>query len=950
MLLQKNYIYVVSSALLLGLMFFGVKVLHHEWRTSYTILFQQSIYKVNLLGLQFKNIFDGVYRPLVASQEKGLPERRLYISQKAQNVLMENMPASIRKWQRAFMLYPDGRLGKIKVRHRGDNPTNWAFHKKSWRVKLPKSSLIDNTRVFNFIVPQEVNQFSNLLPHYIAGLTGVLAPRMNLVELFINDKPQGIYHEVEHIGESFLRNNKLMPGNIYKGEQANRERQILISAELYDNPGLWSKLSTFNQLPETDFSDLEYVLRLIHQAETSDSSLFLLKRVARYEDWARFSAFQTLIQSWHNSGNGNARLFIDPWTGTIRQIVHDTLALQTLAYYNRDKKLDPVLDHGSGHPLLSIYHRSSDFLAEKYRILYGFVAEELLLQAARHFESKFLAMKRSFSRDYFRYEKIYTNDSLTHPANLEYALGLTEKEGMRAEWKQMLKNLQWLQEGLRKKLKAPPPSQWVDGKGSIGLIVRGEVPLNRVTLEFSQGGQLPKSLAWDADGNGRLSEKDISIPFRVEGNQVELAAVWTANRVLSQQKPPLPRHIQVSDVGSPQTSWNADFLSVPTQFQLVADTNLAPVSVRGANFLTGERFLLAPGGEPGNTPSRRNIPVVEKKRDPVEVWSNNKVIEGVRIVDERVRILSGTTLRMKKGASLIFRNQVHVEGKSENPVKIVSYIPEDSWGTVALHGPDTAGSVLSHLIIENGSGSTLENIHYIGMLSVHEAKDVEFQNLTLRKNRKYDDMMHIVYSDDIRLRNCIFEGAFSDGLDVDISTVLIQDCRFSGSGNDAIDLMSSKALIMKSELSHSGDKGVSVGEGSKALIYNSHLHHNVNGVESKDRSVAYIINSELVENKRQINAYKKNWRYGGGGKVVADKLFFSSVDNFIEGDKKSDIKIFDSAFSTGFGKKDRQVLIDPLSDHSGERKAASTEYQPITAKVLKDWGIEGNPDRRGMLR
>jgi hypothetical protein len=254
------------------------------------------------------------------------------------------------------------------------------------------------------------------------------------------------------------------------------------------------------------------------------------------------------------------------------------------------------------------------------------------------------------------------------------------------------------------------------------------------------------------------------------------------------------------------------------------------------------------------------------------------------------------------------------------------------------------------LTIENGSGATLGNIRYIAMLSVHEAKNVKFQNLILRKNRKYDDMMHIVYSDGISLRNCIFEGAFSDGLDVDISTVLIQGCRFSGSGNDAVDLMSSKALIVKSELSRSGDKGVSVGEGSEAVIYNSSLNQNMIGVESKDGSIAYIINSSLIKNDRQVNAYKKNWRYGTGGRVVIEKSFFKSLDNSIKGDKKSDIKIFDSAFSIGFGKKDRQVSIDSLSTNSGERKAASPEYQPIIAKVLQNWGIKGSADRRGTLQ
>ena len=927
---------------MLALFFMGADTLYKEWRGSYTILFQQSIYKVNLLDLKIKNIFDGIYRPLMASRKKGLPERRLYISQKAQNVLMENMPASIRQWQRALMIYPNGELGRIKVRHRGDNPTNWAFRKKSWRVKLPKNSLIGNTRVFNFTVPQEENQFLNFVPHYIAGLTGVLAPRMTLVELFVNDKPQGIYHETEHIDENFLRNNKLMPVNIYKGEQVNRERQILISSMLFDNPGLWSKVSSYNELQETDFSDLEYALNLIHQAETLDDALFSLKSVARYEDWARFSAFQTLIQSWHNNGMGNARLIIDSWSGSIRPIVHDTLSLLPLSYYNRGKKLDPTLDSGNTHPLLSIYHGSSDFVAEKYRILYEFVNKKFLLQAVQYFESKFLEMEISFSRDYFRYDKIYTNDYLSHPANLKYNLGLTEKAGMRAEWEQLIKSLQWLQEALWKKLNAPPRSKWINAEGKVGLIVSGEVPLNRVTLKFSQGSnKIPKSLAWDADGNGRLSKKDISIPFRVRGHHVELSAIWNSNRVTATEGGPLSP-VRQSPV--------ARFFTVPTQFWLVSEGELNPISVSAANFLTGEMFLLSAGEVLGNTPSKHNIPVVEKQQVPVEIWSNTKIIEGIHQIDGRVRILPGTTLRMKKGASLIFRNQVQIEGKLENPVKIVSDTPKDLWGTVALHGPNTAGSVLSHLMIENGSGATIGNIHYIGMLSVHEAKNVEFENLILRKNRKFDDMMHIVYSDDIRLRNCVFEEAFSDGLDVDLSTVLIQGCRFSDSGNDAVDLMGSKVLIMKSELSRSGDKGVSVGEGSDAVIYNSSLNQNMIGVESKDGSVAYVVNSSLIKNGRQINAYKKNWRYGTGGRVVIDKSVFTSPDNSIKGDKKSDIKIFDSTFSIGFGKKDRQVSIDSLSTDSGERKAASPDYQPIVFEVLQSWGIQGNSERRGVFK
>ena len=943
MIIRKKYIYIITASLLLALIFVEARALHHEWRAAYTVLFQKTYYKVNLVKVQLLNVFDGIYRPLVATREKGLPVRRLYISGKARNALMEDMPKNTRKWQRAFMMYPDNQLQRVKVRHRGDNPTNWAFHKKSWRVKLQKKFLIDNVRVFNLIVPQEENQFLNYLPHYIGRLAGVLAPQAKLVESFINDEPQGIYHEIEHIDESFLRNNRIMPVNIYKGEQVNRERQIMIGTNLYDNPGLWSKLTVFNQARETDFSDLEYFLELISRGETSESDFSRLKQVARFEDWARFSAFQTMVQSWHNSSSGNSRLVIDPWRGTVLPVVHDTLSFLQLSWVHNDA-FDIIFDAGGTHPLYSLYQGSSKFLVEKYKILFGFVEEGLILKFVRHIETLFPSLERSFSRDYFRYERVFTSDHLANPLNLQYSLANTTSEGMKANWERWINILSWFQSTLHDQLVAPPPARWLNEGGFVGLIIDGVVPLDRVTLEFSPIRQLPTSIAWDADGDGRLTTKDVLIPFQVKGNQVELDAVWVANRVTASP--------DISDRQNPGVGFFRQkyFTTAPTQFRLIGDTNLAPVSVQGANFLTGESFLIPQGKNPGNTPSRRNIPVIEKKQEPVEVWSKNRTIEGTHLINRPVRILPGTTLRMRPGASLVFRNRVQVEGKPEAPVRIISDVPGEPWGTVALHGSDTAGSVLSHLIAENGSGASIENVRYIGMLSVHEARDVKFQNLVLRKNTKFDDMMHVVYSKDIHLRDCVFEGAFSDGLDVDISTIRIQRCQILGSGNDAVDLMDSKALIMESELSHSGDKGVSVGEASDVVIYNSSLHHNATGVETKDDSVAHIINSKLAENKRQINAYKKNWRYGGGGRVMVDKSVFSSVGNPIQGDKKSDIRIYDSTFSPSFGETDKQVMIDSLSDDSGEQRAASADYRPITAKALQSWGVKGNAGRRGTLQ
>ena len=54
--------------------------------------------------------------------------------------------------------------------------------------------------------------------------------------------------------------NDLMPVNIYKGENNNREFKIGIDKNLFNNPYLWSKISIFNQTDIEDKSDLKYFL------------------------------------------------------------------------------------------------------------------------------------------------------------------------------------------------------------------------------------------------------------------------------------------------------------------------------------------------------------------------------------------------------------------------------------------------------------------------------------------------------------------------------------------------------------------------------------------------------------------------------------------------------------------------------------------------------------------
>ena len=54
-----------------------------------------------------------------------------------------------------------------------------------------------------------------------------MAPEVKMIELFVNEENLGVYLQTERLNESFLRRNKIMPINIYKGEAyMNSEKKI----------------------------------------------------------------------------------------------------------------------------------------------------------------------------------------------------------------------------------------------------------------------------------------------------------------------------------------------------------------------------------------------------------------------------------------------------------------------------------------------------------------------------------------------------------------------------------------------------------------------------------------------------------------------------------------------------------------------------------------------------
>ena len=100
------------------------------------------------------------------------------------------------------------------------------FHQKAIRVKTKKSEIINRKRYFEY-KPSQRRLLDDYVAYIFAKKLGLLVSDVRLVEMFINNKSSGIFIERERLNESFLRRNKIMPVNLYKGEASrNSEKKL----------------------------------------------------------------------------------------------------------------------------------------------------------------------------------------------------------------------------------------------------------------------------------------------------------------------------------------------------------------------------------------------------------------------------------------------------------------------------------------------------------------------------------------------------------------------------------------------------------------------------------------------------------------------------------------------------------------------------------------------------
>ena len=151
-------------------------------------------------------------------------------------------------------------------------------------------------------------------------------------------------------------------------------------------------------------------------------------------------------------------------------------------------------------------------------------------------------------------------------------------------------------------------------------------------------------------------------------------------------------------------------------------------------------------------------------------------------------------------------------------------------------------------------------------------------------------MLHIVYTNNLILKNSNFQNSYADAIDIDTSTnVKITNINVDNAENDCVDFMQTVATISNSKFSNCGDKGLSVGERSNITMNNITISNSKTGLVSKDDSIIKIYDSFIYNNELGMDALKKNWQYGTGGKILTNNIKFNKNFIKIQTDKFSSI-------------------------------------------------------------
>ena len=744
------------------------------------------------------------------------PDRiRLQVSQALLDNAYRDPQLNWAEWMEGDLVEAGGRLLPVHVHKRGDNSVHWLTEKKTLTVRSRREEFYQRYRSFGLSA-------KDVLPAYVANRLAqqfdLLAPTTAVVPLVLNNQFAGMFRFIEVVDESFLRPFDRMPGNIFRGDAAERGEYFKgLPRDLFANPYIWDRVAVSERPTGPDSGQLRLLLEDINGTDFA-SHQRLMGRLDRAE-LARLVAYLLLVgDPYHMDGVHNQLWYEDPSTSLLHPIPWDIRLLSLVSATKQPLNLllratlrDPWLVDGV---LTELNRRLGD--------------------------SSWVRLGDSLaSSAWSRYHAEFAYDSLRD--------GLIPPLGNPGEVHRVLQeNAEVLRGWLRDARVA------FAGSSVLDFETRGYAAADLVGLEVSGAGSAAPALRMDRNGNGVLDADDPALPGRWDGRgqRFMLSAPLALLAAWSTEQPGL----------APGTQHYRFFLSgaaSATRVQPLLLNHYSHQPIAAEPWTEGSAIAASPAFSPWQYPVFPGR--LHRLAGVVHLTADLRLSAGDTLLIE-----PGAVIRLDPDVSIISRGRVIAAGTAARPIRLTRADAVRPWGALALQGSGADSSRFSYVTFERGGGALVDRIEYTGMVNVHRARGVVLEHSVFQDNLRSDDTFHALHAD-VVLRDSRFLRANSDAVDLDISSGLIADNSFDASGGDAIDLMTSTPVIRGNLIQNSGDKGISIGEASRPLVYQNRIEACRRGIEVKDRSAPLVLDNRLARNGVGIYEDRKNWRYGGGG-------------------------------------------------------------------------------------
>lgn len=756
---------------------------------------------------------------------------RLEVAGKAWDSLEVESPGVWAPWISGHLRYGTTTT-PIRMRKRGDNSIHWLTDKRSLTIRTPRDDFYKRYRSLGLSGKDVLMSY---LANRLSGEFGLLAPSTEVVPVYLNNRFYGTYRFIEVVDESFLRPFDRMPGNIFRGDAAERESYFKGAPRgLFENPYLWDRASANDRLTSAGTGQLQLLLSDIAGRTFADHER-MIRRLDRGELGRLFAYLLLVGDPHHMDGIHNQLLYEDPSTQQMHPIPWD---IRILDLGNPEKPVSPLFQAMLRDPFVL-----DSTMREVARRLQGDAFLKLADSLVRGTEARY-----ADELEYDRLRKGLIPDVNSSDAAMSV---LRTNAAM-----------------LRKRLAsdtvafAATPAA---GTTVLDFETRGWVgaDLTGFTLDRAASGA---TLRLDRNTNGVLDAADPVVAMTAEGSALRLSSPVTL----------YPGWDAASRVMTPGHMPYRMFLS-----GIPAGARITPVL---ANRATGETATVAAlsAGSVIREPSvwhpwrfAATTTAVHRLSGIVRLNETLRIPEGDTLI-----IAPGTQLFLGRDISIVSRGRVIANGTAAAPIRVLPQSGSVPWGTFSIQGHGADSSLFSYIEFAQGGGALVDRIEYIGMVNVHRANGVVIDHAIFRDNVRSDDTFHGMHSR-IYLRNSQFIRANSDALDLDIATGEIIDNTFEASGGDAIDLMTSTPLIRGNHIKGSGDKGISIGEASRPFVFNNVIDSCAIGMEAKDRSDPIILNNTVTRSGIGFRERRKNWRYGGGSwSTVVRSLFADNADRW----------------------------------------------------------------------